>query len=113
MSDEAKNHWKGVGRLMRAWNYYQLVRAYGDVPWIEKSLDITDEGFLYGSRENRDLVMDNVLEDLNYACENMYDNDSKTKLNKNVAHAIKAEITLLKAPSVNIVKQKTVRQPPI
>jgi len=94
MSDEAKNHWKGVGRLMRAWHYYQLVRAYGDVPWVDKSLDITDEGYLYGPRENRDVVMDNVLEDLNYACENMYDNDSKTKLNKNVAYAMKAEITL-------------------
>ena len=38
--------------------------------------------------------MDNVLEDLNFACENMYDNTSKTKLNKNVAYAMKAEITL-------------------
>lgn len=94
MSDEAKNHWKGVGRLMRAWHYYQLVRAYGDVPWIDKSLDITDEGYLYGARENRDSVMDHVLEDLNFACENMYDNNSKTTLNKNVAYAMKAEITL-------------------
>jgi hypothetical protein len=49
MSDEAKNHWKGVARLMRAWHYYQLVRAYGDVPWVDKSLDITDEGYLYGT----------------------------------------------------------------
>ena len=94
MSDEAKNHWKGVGRLMRAWHYYQLVRTYGDVPWVDKSLDITDEGYLYGSRENRDGVMDKVLEDLNFACENMYDNGSKTRFNRNVAYAMKAEITL-------------------
>ncbi len=94
MSEEAKNHWKGVGRLMRAWHHYQLVRAYGDIPWVDKSLDITDEGYLYGVRENRDLVMDNVLGDLNFACDNMYDNNSKTKLNKNVAYAMKAEITL-------------------
>ncbi|HBG79560.1 RagB/SusD family nutrient uptake outer membrane protein [Proteiniphilum sp. UBA1028] len=94
MSDEAKNHWRGVGRLMRAWHYYQLVRAYGDVPWVDKSLDITDEGYLYGVRENRDAVMDHVLEDLNFACNNMNDNNSKIKLNKNVANAMKAEITL-------------------
>lgn len=94
MSDEAKSHWKGVGRLMRAWHYYQLVRTYGDVPWIDKALDITDEGYLYGVRENRDVVMDNVLDDLNYACEHMYDNTSKTTLNRNVAHAMKAEISL-------------------
>lgn len=94
MSDEAKKHWKGVGRLMRAWQYYQLVRAYGDVPWIEKSLDITDNGYLYGIRNNRDDVMDNILEDLNFACQNMYDNSSKTTLNRNVAYAMKSEICL-------------------
>lgn len=94
MSDASKNHWKGVGRLMRAWHYYQLVRAYGDVPWIEKSLDISDEGILYGARENRDLVMDKALEDLNFATQNMLDNASKITLNKNVAYAMKAEICL-------------------
>ncbi|HOV84594.1 MAG TPA: RagB/SusD family nutrient uptake outer membrane protein [Paludibacteraceae bacterium] len=94
MSDAAKNHWKGVGRLMRAWQYYQLIRAYGDVPWIDKSLDITDEGYLYGPRNNRDEVMNNVLADLNFACDNMYDNTSKITLNRNVAYAMKAEICL-------------------
>ena len=47
MSDAAKANWKGFARLMRAWQYYKLVRAYGDVPWVDKSLDITDEGYLY------------------------------------------------------------------
>lgn len=94
MSDEAKNHWRGVGQLMRAWHYYQLVRAYGDVPWVDYSLDIIDDGILYGARENRDGIMDKVLEDLNYATQNMYDNNSKTTLNRNVAYAMKAEICL-------------------
>lgn len=94
MSDEAKNHWRGLGRLMRAWHYYDLVRSYGDVPWVDISLDITDDAYLYGARENRDVIMDRVLEDLNYACANMYDNNSKTTLNRNVAYAMKAEICL-------------------
>ncbi len=94
MSDAAKANWKGFARLMRAWQYYKLVRAYGDVPWVDKSLDITDEGYLYRARESRDMVMDKALEDLNYACENMYDNTSKTALNKNIAYAMKAEVCL-------------------
>lgn len=94
MTQEAINHWTGVGRLMRAWQYYKLVRAYGDVPWVEQSLDITDEGVLYGARENRDQVIDKVLEDLNFATQNMYDNNSKTTLNRNVAYAMKSEICL-------------------
>ncbi len=94
MSDAAKKHWTGFGRLMRAWQYYQMVRMFGDVAWIEQSLDITDEGMLYGPRENRDMVMDKVLEDLNFAIANMYDNKSKITINRNVAYAMKAEICL-------------------
>ena len=94
MSDAAKNHWKGFGRLMRAWHHYHLVRAYGDVAWVDKSLDISEEGLLYGPRENRDGVMDKVLEDLNFAIGNMYDNKSKTNINRNIAQAMKAEICL-------------------
>lgn len=94
MSDTAKKHWTGFGRLMRAWHYYQLVRSYGDVAWIEQSLDISDDGLLYGPRDDRDMVMDKVLEDLNFAVQNMYDNKSKTTLNRNVAYAMKAEICL-------------------
>ena len=94
MNDIAKNHWKGFGRLMRARQYYQLVRAYGDVAWVDQSLDITEDGLLYGPRDNRDVVMDKVLDDLNFAIANIYDNKSKTTINRNIAQAMKAEICL-------------------
>lgn len=94
MSDERKNHWIGVGRLMRAWDYYHLVRMYGDVPYTDTSLDITDEGVLYGARNNRDEVMDYVLADLDFACANIEDNSSKITWSRNLAYAIKAEICL-------------------
>ena len=94
MTDAAKAHWRGVGRLMRAWQYYKLIRAYGDIQWIDKPVDFHDEATLYAGRENRDAVMDKVLEDLNYACENMYDNKSRTTLNRDVAYAMKAEVCL-------------------
>ncbi len=94
MSEAAKSHWKGFARLMRAWEYYKLTRTYGDLPWIDKALDITDDGYIYGSRESRDKVMDNVLDDLNYATSNMYENTSKITFNRAVANAMKAEICL-------------------
>ena len=52
---------------MRAWQYYHLVRMYGNLPWIDKALNINDEGEIYGNREDRDMVMDKVLEDLDFA----------------------------------------------
>lgn len=92
--DATKNHWLGVGRLMRAWEYFQLVRMFGDVPYTEKSLDITDEGVLYGSRTNRDDVMDKVLDDLNFAVANINDVTSKITWSRSMAQAMKADICL-------------------
>lgn len=93
-TDAVKNHWLGVGRLMRAYEYFQLVRMFGDVPYTDKALDITDEGVIYGSRTNRDEVMDKVLEDLNFAATNINDVSSKTTWNRSMANAMKADICL-------------------
>jgi hypothetical protein len=92
MSEVAIEHWEAVGKLMRAWSYYKLVRSYGDVPWVEKVLDIIDEGVLYGKRENRDLIMDKVLDDLQ-AVDKLYDNKIN-EINRAIGNAIKSEICL-------------------
>ena len=97
--DEAtKNHWLGVARLMRAWQYYHLVRMYGNLPWIDKALNINDEGEIYGNREDRDMVMDKVLEDLDVAVTNIKDISSKKKdysctpLSTTHAHPLKSAV---------------------
>ena len=36
--------------MNRAWEYYQLVRMYGDVQWIDKVIDPADNEALYGPR---------------------------------------------------------------
>lgn len=94
MTSAAKANWIGFARLMRAWTYYHLVRMYGNVPWVNKSLGINDDGYLYAARTDRDVVMDSVYNDLNYACANMYSNTSRTTLNQAVAYAMTAEICL-------------------
>ena len=95
MSDASKNNWIGLGRLYRAWQHYKLVRAYGDCYWVDKELDNSDEDILYGPRQPRNGIMDNVLEDLNFAVANITMNDgSRVAFNKWVALAMKAEICL-------------------
>ena len=93
-TDAVKNHWIGVARLMRAYEYFRLVRMFGNVPYADKSLDLTDEGILYGPRNNRDEVMDKVLEDLNFAVANINDVTSKVTWSRNMAQAMKADICL-------------------
>lgn len=92
--DEAtKTNYEGIARLNRAWEYYQLVRMYGDVQWIDRVADPDDKAFLQSDRTDRDIVMDNVLEDLNHACAHMT-GTNKQRFNKDMALAMKADICL-------------------
>ena len=97
MSEAAKNHWVGVGRLYRALYHYYLVRSFGDCVWVDHVLDVTEEdrdGFIFAARTDRDVVMDKVLEDLNFAVGNIRESSSRVELNRAVAQAIKSEICL-------------------
>lgn len=95
MTDAAKENWEGIARLYRAWQHYCLVRAFGDCYYIDKVLDKSDEEILYGPRQDRDAVMDKVLEDLNYAATHItYNPNSRVAFNNAVAQAIKSEICL-------------------
>lgn len=84
-------------RMYRAWQYYKLVRAYGDVPLVEKALDVTDEGILYGPRTNRNVVMDAALADLNYAINHITTKANKNTFSRDMILAMKAEVCLFEA----------------
>lgn len=86
----------GQARLMRAMQYYELVRALGDVPLVVDVLEPTSPE-LYGERVDRNKVMDFVLEDLNYAVENILTQKSKLEFSVDMANAMKSEICLYEA----------------
>lgn len=93
METTTKNHWLGVARLMRGWQYWDLVRKFGNCTWLDHVPDINDP-LLYASQEDRDGIMDKVLEDLNFACNNIEDVSSQTTWSRNMANAMKAHICL-------------------
>lgn len=93
--DEAvRNNYIGIARLFRALNTYDLVRRYGDVIWIEELVTVDSEDILQGKREDRDLVMDKVLADLDFAIANISAESNKFGFSKDMARAAKAEICL-------------------
>ncbi|MDR7131012.1 hypothetical protein J2X69_003371 [Algoriphagus sp. 4150] len=94
-----RNHYIGMARFFRALFYFDKVKRFGDVPWIDQTIEITDSVTLYGSRDDRFMVMDKVLEDLNYAIENitLTSDASSTRITKNVARAYKTRIALFEA----------------
>lgn len=94
LSDVEKRNFEGIARLNRAWQYFDLVRKFGDVQWIGVVVDPADSEVVYAARDDRDVVMDSVLADLNYACANIKAQSGKTAWSKDMANAMKADITL-------------------
>lgn len=94
-----KDHYLGLARLFRAYFYFGMVKRFGDVPWIDRTIDVKDEATLYGSRDDRFEVMERVLEDLNYAIEHIttITDPSCTKITKDVARAFKTWVCLYEA----------------
>lgn len=93
--DVTRRHYQGVARFFRAYFYFNKVKMFGDVPWINKPLDVSDPD-LYKGRDPRTLVMDSVLADINYACENINitSDGTRSTVTKYIAYALKARIAL-------------------
>src|SRR5699024_10588364 len=70
ITDDIKNNFRGIARFFRAWFYYDKVKRFGDVPWIDHVLDKDEDDLLYGSQDSREKVMEKVYEDLIFAGEN-------------------------------------------
>ncbi len=94
LTDADKQNFTAIARLIRGFQYYQLVRCYGDVPLIKKALQPTDREELFGPRTDRNIVMDYALEDLSFAVENIAAQNSKNAFSKDLAAAMKSEVCL-------------------
>ncbi|NEU07981.1 RagB/SusD family nutrient uptake outer membrane protein [Flavihumibacter sp. R14] len=89
MSDTDKKHWRSVGYFFRALRYYDLISAFGDVPWVEHALSDTSTSVLFGPRTPRDIVAKNMLDNLIYAEANIKPaGDGKNTINTNVVRAL-------------------------
>jgi starch-binding outer membrane protein, SusD/RagB family len=92
---ESRNHYEGIARFFRAYFYFDKVIRYGDVPWYSKTLSTSDED-LYKPRDSRQLVMDSVLYDLNFATDNIRDvkDNTSSLVTRLVALAFKSRVCL-------------------
>lgn len=93
--EDVRNRYNGIARFFRAMFYFDKVKRFGDVPWIDEPLDV-DDPRLEAGRDSREFVMDNILNDLDYAIDNIVvdEESSRTQITKNVALALKSRIAL-------------------
>lgn len=93
LTEAQKNNFIGQARLIRGYEYYNLVRYYGDVILVESVLD-TDSETLYAPRTDRKTVMDYAYEDLKFASENIALNSGNQKFTKDLAKAMLSDLCL-------------------
>jgi len=86
-----------VARFFRAFFYFEKVKRFGDVPWIDRELFSSDAA-LYNPRDSREYIMTRMIEDIDFAIENLPakkdEADAPFRLTKGAALALKAEFCL-------------------
>ena len=62
-----KDHYTGEAYFFRAWNYFTLLKQFGDLPIITKPLSTDNKDALYGPRSSRTEVANFIISDLDLA----------------------------------------------
>ena len=91
---ELKNQNLAIAKFFRAWFYFDKVVSFGDVPWYATALKTTDEEELYKPRDSRVAIMDNVMQDIDFAIAHLGEETSKNQATKWTALALKSRIAL-------------------
>lgn len=65
---EAYNKYAAIARFFRAYFYFEKVKRFGDVPWVDEPL-MSDDERLHAPRDSRELIMTKIIEDLEFAFE--------------------------------------------
>ncbi len=93
-----KDNFIGQGRFLRGYWYFKKIRTYGDMPWFDHVIAIDNPADEYKDRDSRDLVVKNMLEDFDYAIENVTDESvDHTWISKDVIQFIKMQACLYEA----------------
>lgn len=84
-------------RFFRAFFYFEKVKRFGDVPWYDVELGSADEA-LFKARDSREFIMAHMIEDIDYAINNLPDEkeekSSPYRVNRWAALALKAQFCL-------------------
>lgn len=95
LPDNIANKYLGEIYFFKAWDYFNKVKLFGDVSWIQHSLNINSPE-LFGARTPRAEVMDSVMVILNRAIDYLpaKGTEETNRLNKDMALFLKSRIGL-------------------
>jgi hypothetical protein len=90
-------HYAGEVRFFRAYYYFKLLQKYGDLPWINKTLNPNlEELQALDARLSRSVIADSIIADLDYAIANLYTkaNAAELRINRDIALLFKSRVAL-------------------
>lgn len=92
------DRWVGEAQFFRAYNYFKLVKTFGDVPKIDKVLDVTSAE-LYSARTPQAEMMDFIIADLENAAAKLpkqseLTGDETGRVTQGAAQALEARVAL-------------------
>jgi len=95
LANELVKPYLGEIYFFKAWDYFDKVKLFGDVPWLEHSLQ-TNSPELFAARTPRAQVMDSVIMILDRAIEYLpvKGSEANNRLNKDMALFLKSRIGL-------------------
>ena len=88
-----RNQYIGLVRFFRAYFYFQKVKKFGDVPWYDHTLG-SDDDDLYKARDSRELVMQKMIEDIDFAIAKLPSDHQDYRVTKWTALALKSRFCL-------------------
>jgi hypothetical protein len=93
-SPDVLDKWAAEACFFKAWDYYQKMVAFGEVPWLETDLNVNSPE-LYSPRTPREQLADSVLKCLNYAVQHISTEGGATgRINRDMANFLKARFCL-------------------
>ena len=88
-----RQKYEALARFFRAYFYFEKVKRYGDVAWVDEPIDANDKT-LYRGRDSREMVMEHVLDDIDFAIANLPSGKDVFRATKWTALALKSRIFL-------------------
>ena len=95
--EAARTEYEALCRFFRAWFYFDKVRRFGDVPWIDHELASDEKEELYRKRDSRETVMGHMIEDIDAAIAGLpsvYPSGNTFRATKWAAMALKSRFCL-------------------
>ncbi|MBX2873550.1 MAG: RagB/SusD family nutrient uptake outer membrane protein [Saprospiraceae bacterium] len=91
---EALDHFEGLARFFRARFYVEKVKRYSDVPWYDQVINTDDEEALFKGRDNRNMVVDNIMADFQFAADHVRENQPAGAIDRYVVMTYMARFAL-------------------